>query len=53
MFVKSMYPYLSNIMPLMVIACALSILYSKMIPPAIVHIILLYVLRLKLEVLTV
>lgn len=47
-----MYPYLSNIMPLMAIAYALSILYSEMIPPAIVHSILLYVVLLRLRVLT-
>lgn len=43
-----MYSYLSYIMLLMAIAYALSILYSKMIPSAIVHSILLYVLPLWL-----
>lgn len=47
-----MYPYLSNIMLLMAIAYALSILYPKMNPSAIVHSILLYVLLLRLGVLT-
>lgn len=47
-----MYPYLSNIMPLMAIAYAVSILYSDMIPPAIVNSILPYVLLLRLWVLT-
>ena len=47
-----MYGYLSNIMLLMAIAYALSILYSMTIPPAIVHSILLYVPRLQPRVLT-
>ena len=48
-----MYPYLSNIMPLMAIAYASGLfLYSGMIPPAIVQSVLLYVLLLRLWVLT-
>lgn len=47
-----MYPYLSNIMLVMDTAYVLSILYSDTIPPAIVHVILHYVLLLRLRVLT-